>query len=306
VPLTGQSNLPTQHDGYHDHSIGGMEVRSVTADYLAAMGMPILRGRRIGTEDLERGAAVAVINETVARRWWPDGGALGDRLTIGRFRGRVLLHDVSREVIGIVGDTKAVALQAPPRPTIYVPMASGLGAPSIAWAIKTDGRRGIADQIRASVHEVDAAQRIARLRSMDAIVAAAAARPRFNASLFGMFAGVALLLTIVGLYGVLSFLVTQRHQEIGTRMALGASRGDVLRSFVRQGALLTLGGLCLGLGAALFIARWLSTLLFGVVPHDLASFSGVALVVLLVGCAASYLPARRAASLDPLIAMRGA
>jgi predicted permease len=304
LPLTGQSNLPTQHDGFPDHSIGGMEVRSVTAGYFAAMGIRLAGGRALTEDDAIARAPVVVINETVARRWWPDGAAIGDRLTIGRFRGKALLNDVSREVVGIVADTKSVTVQAAPRPTVYVPMPAGFGGGSIGWIVKTGGQGEIAEQIRAAVREVDPAQRIARVRRMDDIVSAAAARPRFNASLFGAFAGIALVLTIVGLYGVLSFLVAQRRQEIGTRMALGASRGDVLRSVVRQGVVLTAAGLFGGLTAAVFLARWLSTLLFGVQPHDLASFGGVAAAVVLVGAAASYLPARRAASLDPLIAMR--
>jgi ABC-type antimicrobial peptide transport system permease subunit len=187
---------------------------------------------------------------------------------------------------------------------VFVPMTAAFGSPTLAWVLKTDGSRALAENIRAAVAAVDRGQRITRLRMMDEIVASASATPRFNASLFGIFAGVALVLTIVGLYGVLSFLVAQRRQEIGTRMALGASRGDVLRTFVRQGLSLTAIGLSLGLLGALFVARWLSTLLFAVPPNDPASFAVVAVLVLGVGCAASYIPARRAATIDPLIAMR--
>jgi predicted permease len=304
LPLSGRSNLPTQRDGHPEHSIGGMEVRAVTANYFAVMGMPVRRGRSIGAGDADGVAPVGVINETLARAWWPEGAALGDRLTIGRFQGKELLKDVSREVIGIVGDTKAMTLQAAPRPTVFVPMTAAFGSPTLAWVLKTDGSRALAENIRAAVAAVDRGQRITRLRMMDEIVASASATPRFNASLFGIFAGVALVLTIVGLYGVLSFLVAQRRQEIGTRMALGASRGDVLRTFVRQGLSLTAIGLSLGLLGALFVARWLSTLLFAVPPNDPASFAVVAVLVLGVGCAASYIPARRAATIDPLIAMR--
>ena len=305
LPLSGQSNLPTERDGHPEQSIGGMEVRAVTADYFAVMGMPVRRGRSITAGEVDGAAPVALINETVARAWWPDGAALGDRLTIGRFQGKEFLKDVSREVIGIVGDTKAMTLQAAPRPTVFVPIAATFGPASLAWVVKTDGSRNLAENIRAAVGAVDRSQRITRLRMMDEIVAAASARPRFNASLFGLFAGVALVLTSVGLYGVLSFLVAQRRQEIGTRMALGASRSDVLRAFVGQGLSLTAVGLSLGLLGAFFVAGSLSALLFGVPPNDPASFAVVAVLVLAVGCTASYIPARRAATIDPLIAMRG-
>jgi ABC-type antimicrobial peptide transport system permease subunit len=211
---------------------------------------------------------------------------------------------VSREVIGVVGSTKIMRLQAAPGPTVFVPMTPAFGSSSLAWVLKTDGRRDLAEQIRAAVSAIDPGQRITRLRMMDDIVASASATPRFNAALFGIFAGVALTLTIVGLYGVLSFLVAQSRREIGTRMALGASRAHVLRGIVRQGLSLTAIGLSFGLAAASAVARWLSALLFGVQPHDPASFVGVAVLVLVIGAAASYIPARRAATIDPLIAMR--
>ena len=147
-------------------------------------------------------------------------------------------------------------------------------------------------------------QRVTRVRTLDQIVAGASAAPRFNASLFAILAGVALVLTILGLYGVLSFVVAQRRQEIGTRIALGASRRHVVHGFLRQGLSLTAIGVTLGLASALFAARGLATLLFGVAPNDPGSFAIVALLVLGVGGAASYIPARRAASIDPVIAMR--
>jgi putative ABC transport system permease protein len=305
LPLGGQSNLPTQRDGHPDLSIGGMEVRAVTPDYFAVMGIPVRQGRTISEADLVSGAPVVLVSETVASRWWPEGSGIGDRLTIGRFRGKQLMTDVSREVIGTVGDTKTVRLQAPPRPTVYVPMGAGFESSSIAWVLKGDGRHDLSAQVRAAVATVDARQRIVRLRTMDDILSSASATPRFNASLFSMFAGVALALTVVGLYGVLSFVVAQRRHEIGTRLALGASRGHVLRAFVQQGVSLTAIGLGLGLTGAFYVARWLTSLLFDVPPRDPATFAGVALVVLATGAAASYLPARRAAGTDPLIAMRG-
>jgi putative ABC transport system permease protein len=304
LPLTRWSNLPTQRDGHPDQSIGGMEVRAVSPDYFAVMGIPLRRGRSISASDDATGAPVVVINDTVARSWWPEGNALGDRLTIGRYQGKKLLEDVSREVIGVARDTRTASLQAAERPTVFVPVTSPFGASSLAWVVKIDAQASLAENIRAAVASVDPAQRITRLRMMDEIVASASATPRFNASLFAIFAGVALLLAVVGLYGVLSFLVAQRRHEIGTRLALGASRGAVLRGFVRQGLSLTAVGLTLGLGTAMVVSRWLSALLFGVQPNDPINLAGVATLMLLVGLAASYLPARRAASTDPMVALR--
>jgi putative ABC transport system permease protein len=304
LPLTGQSNLPTQHDGHPEHSIGGMEVRPVTAGYFEVMGIPVRRGRSFLESDANGSRPVVIINETVAHRWWAQGEPLGDRLRIGRFQGKDLLKDVPREVVGVVGDTKSVTLQAPPRPTVYVPMTEAFGGSSLAWIVKADGVGNFAVQLRSIIDGLDPGQRIRRLRTMNEIVTGTSATSRFNATLFGSFAGIALVLAALGVYGVLSFLVEQRRQEIGTRMALGASRSAVLVIFLRQGLTLTIVGLLIGVAGALVVSRWVSSLLFGVRPTDPVSFATVALLLLAVACVASYVPARRAAAIDPMTAMR--
>jgi putative ABC transport system permease protein len=302
LPLAGQSNLPAEHDGHPDHAIGGMEVRPVTAAFFGVMGIPIRHGRSFGETDASR--PVVIVNETVARRWWAATNPLGDRLTIGRIQGREFFKDASREVVGVVADTKSASLQAPTRPTVYVPMTDAFGSGSLAWVVKINGRVDVAAQVRAAVAAVDSAQRVRQVRTMNEIVARSSARSRFNARLFGVFAGVALLLAALGLYGVLSFLVAHRRQEIGTRMALGASKHDVLRAVLRQGLTLTLLGLGIGVGGALLVSRWLTSLLFGVTATDPISFAAVSFVLLVVSSAASYVPARRAAAIDPMAAMR--
>jgi putative ABC transport system permease protein len=145
---------------------------------------------------------------------------------------------------------------------------------------------------------------VRRVRTMNDIVALTSATPRFNATLFGIFAGVALLLAALGLYGVLSFVVTRRRHEIGTRMALGASKLDVLKVFLRQGLALTTAGLCVGITGAFVLSRWLTSLLFGVTPTDPFTLVAVSLVLLVVAGIASYVPARRATALDPMAAIR--
>jgi putative ABC transport system permease protein len=305
LPLAGQSNLPAQHDGHPEHSIGAMEVRPVTPGYFEIMSIPVRGGRFSVDSNAATSLPVIIINETVARRWWPQTNPIGDRITIGRFQNKEFFKDAPREVIGIVGDTKSVTLQAAPRPTVYVPMtAAAFEGPSLAWIVKTDGTADFAAQLRSAIAALDPGQRVRRVRTMNEIVALTSATSRFNATLFGIFAGVALLLAALGLYGVLSFLVTQRRQEIGIRMALGASKPHVLKVFLRQGLTLTVAGLCVGIAGAVFVSRWLSSLLFGVTPSDPFSFVAVSLVLLAVAGAASYLPARRAAAIDPMAAMR--
>ena len=304
LPLAGQSNVPAEHDGHPEHSIGGMEVRPVTPAFFEIMRIPVRGGRSFVDSDAATSLPVVIVNETVARRWWPQTNPIGDRITIGRFQGKQFFKDVPREVVGVVGDTKSVTLQAPPRPTVYVPMTPPFGGPSLAWVVKTDGTADFAAQLRSAIATIDPGQRVRRVRTMNDIVALTSATSRFNATLFGIFAGVALLLAALGLYGVLSFLVTQRRQEIGTRMALGASKPDVLKVFMRQGLALTVAGLCVGIAGALFVSRWLTSLLFGVTPTDPFSFVAVSLVLLAVASAASYLPARRAAAIDPMAAIR--
>jgi ABC-type antimicrobial peptide transport system permease subunit len=268
------------------------------------MGIPVRAGRTFVNSDAATSLPVAIVNETVARNWWPQAIPIGDRITIGRFRGKEFFKDVPREVVGIVGDTKSVTLQAPPRMTVYVPMSAAFGTPSLAWVVKTDGTADFAAQLRSAIAAVDPGQRVRRVRTMNDIVSLTSATSRFNATLFGVFAGVALLLAVLGLYGVLSFLVTLRRQEIGTRMALGASRADVMKLFLTQGLVLTVVGLCVGIAGALSVSRWLTSLLFGVTPTDPFNFVAVSLVLLAVAGAASYLPASRAAAIDPMAAIR--
>jgi predicted permease len=304
LPLTGQSNLPTQHEGRPEHSIGGMEVRPVTPAYFEVMGIPLTRGRSFVEADSTASLPVIIVNETVARAWWPGGEPLGDRVTIGRFRGSELFKDAPREVIGVVGDTKSVTLQAPPRPTVYVPMTEAFGGSSLSWVVRANDAPDFAATLRSLVNEIDAGQRVRRVRTMNEIVARTSATSRFNATLFGSFAVMALLLAALGVYGVLSFLVEQRRHEIGTRMALGASRFDVMAAVVRPGLTLTVLGLAIGTAGAMGMSRWLSSLLFGVRATDPFSFAAVAVLLFGVACVASYVPSRRAARIDPMVAMR--
>jgi putative ABC transport system permease protein len=304
-PLTSQFNFPTEWMGHPDVAIGGMEIRIVTPGYFEAMEIPVLRGRAFTGRDVATAAPVILVNETVSRRWWQGRDPLGGQVKVGRYQGKDYSPDPPREVVGVVADTKTVFLKQPPRPTVYVPVAQ---APwytdGMSWVIRTNLSAGLAESLRRAVAEVDAAQRLEGLRTVDQILASSTADSRFDAWLFGSFAGLALVLTAVGVYGMLAFSVARRTNEIGIRMALGANRGAVLRLVLREGLKLTTAGLALGLAGALVLTRYLSNLLFGVLATDPASFVAVSAVLLIVGLLASYLPARRATKVDPLVALR--
>jgi putative ABC transport system permease protein len=205
----------------------------------------------------------------------------------------------------VVRDTKTLSLKSPPRPTVYIPIEQALDDDyDLNWVVRADRFAGVADQIRQVVAQVDPRQRVARLRTMDEIVAANTTDSRFDAWLSGIFAGLALVLTAIGVYGLLSFSVARRTAEIGTRMALGASPWSVLRLVLKQGTTLVVIGLVLGLGGALALTRSLTSLLYGVRPNDWGSFAVVSVVLLVVGCVAGYVPARRATKIDPMVALR--
>lgn len=306
LPLSSQNNFPVQRKGHADMSIGGMEIRLVSPSYFDTLRVPLRLGRLMTDHDTAQSTPVALVNETVARQWWPNGNAIGDRIVMGLFRGKALTKETpSFEVIGVVGDTKTVRLTEPPRPTIFIPLSQSaeLG-PATSWLIRGEIASGLPERVRQKVKELEPSQRIEAMRTMEDIVESGTAGTRFNASLFGAFAGLALLVSAIGIYGLLSFSVVQRTKEIGTRMALGANRDEVLALVLKQGLTLIVVGLVLGIGGALMLARFLSSMLFEVHPQDPLSLIAVTVLLLLVGLLASYIPARRATKVDPLIALR--
>jgi putative ABC transport system permease protein len=309
LPLVGFSNLPTQRQNHPENSIGGMEIRFVTPAYFEAMRIPVLRGRAVLSGDTAQSPTVALVNDTLARRWWPDSNPVGDRIVVGRFREENFGDPLPCTVVGVAADTKTAYLKEPAWPTVYMPSAQvpdGLaqGTSAMNWVLRTNLSSGLASEIRRAIAEIDPAQRVGRIQSMEEVVASTTATSRFDAWLFASLAGLALLLTAIGVYGLLSFSVARRTNEIGTRMALGASRADVVKLVLKQGFTLIAAGLVLGLIGALALTHSLAALLFGVSATDPASFIGVAALLLGVGLLASYIPARRAAKLDPMAALR--
>lgn len=311
LPLTGGINLPSEHDGHPDQSIGGTEIRLITPDYFKVMGIDVRRGRNFSDADNERTTPVAIINEALSKRWWSQGMPLGDRITLGRYQGRDYkeIKDFSREIVGVVGDTKTVNLKEPSRPTIFLPLAQSkdvfIGMTGkLSWVVKVDASAGIPDRLRNVIAEIDSTQEIRNMRMVDEIVASITANSRFDAWLFGIFAGLALTLAAVGIYGLLSYDVAYRRQEIGTRMALGANRFTVLQLFLKEGLILTCIGLLLGVAGALFSGQFLASQLYGIKPNDPVSFVMVACLLLFIGLLASYIPAARATKIDPAVALR--
>jgi putative ABC transport system permease protein len=309
LPLDGFFNYPTERENHPDQSIGGMEIRRVSPEFFETMGVRILRGRPFFATDHDTAPPVMLVNEALARRWWQQGNPVGDRVVIGRLRGKDIGNtravEPPRQVVGVVADTKWRDVKDSPRPTVFIPIeqSAWLGG-GMSWVMRGQFPLGFAETLRHTVAEIDPRQRVDRIKTMDEIVARSTADSRFNAWLFGIFAAIALLLTAAGVYGLLAFSVARRTFEIGTRMALGASHGNVIRLILGQGLALIVLGLAAGLAGAAAVSRSLSSLLFHVRPADPFSYVAVAALLIVVGCLASYLPARRAAKVDPMVALR--
>ena len=306
APLAGQTNFPVQRDGHLEDSIGDTEYRVVTPGYFSTMGIRLLRGRDFLASDTKSAQPVAVINETLARDWWPNGSPLGDRVDVGESHG----HDYFNppfilEVVGVVGDTRKT-ISGPSPAMVYVPAAQNVAqfGGGMDWVLRVHAASGIQVPIRNALSQTWPSSRVVSIRSMPQLISAAVAPPRFNALLLGMFGGLALLLTLVGIYGVLGFQLRQRIHEIGVRVALGATPGDIVRMVVGQAASLAALGIILGSVGAIATGSLLSNLLFEVKPLDPAMYVVSGALLMLVALAACYIPARRAMKVDPIVALR--
>jgi putative ABC transport system permease protein len=275
-------------------------IRVVTPGYFRTMGIPLLQGRDFTDRDDRTSVRVVAVDRGTARRLWPAEDPIGKRITFSdSVRDAVWLT-----VAGVVGDIKDLALDRDPMLHVYLPLGgSPQGAMFLALRTRTDAA-GFLPAVREQVRAMDADQPIFAVRTMDSYVDDALAQPRLRFNLVALFAGVALLLASLGVYSVISYSVARRTHEIGIRMTLGARRRDVVGLIVRQGLPLILLGSGIGLGAAWGLTRVLDTLLYGVGAHDPGTFAGVSLLLVLVASAACYLPARRAATVDPMIALR--
>jgi putative ABC transport system permease protein len=283
---------------WRGQSVVGM--RSVTPDYFRTMGVPVRRGRAPTAQDDAGALPVAVLNETAARRFFGDAPAVGRRVRFSWSR----LGGAWHTVVGVVGDVRHEGLAAPPAPEAYVPHAQ-LPLATMHVVVRTTREPlAVAGDVRGAVRTLDAQLPLAELRTLEGVVAASVARPRFLATLLAVFAAVALGLAAIGVFGLLSYAVAQQTREIGVRLALGARPGRVVRLVVGRAFRLVLVGLALGAGAALALGRVLEGLLYGVRPADPVTLGGVVLVLGLTAALACALPARRAARVDPAVALR--
>jgi predicted permease len=270
-----------------------------TPGFIKAMRIPLRSGRDFTERDGKDAPPVALINETLARREFPGEDPVGKRLTAWRD------EQFAREIVGVVADVKMRQMEGEEGPQVYVPLAQNATWGSLSVAVRTTVEpESLARAVREAVLAVDKAQPVFDVRTMEEVRSASVANRRLVVILFGVFAALALLLSSVGLYGVISYAVAQRTHEIGIRMALGAQKKAILRLVLGQGMLLTSLGVGAGLVAALALSRLLSSLLYGVSATDAATFTGVALLLTAVAAVACYIPARRAMKVDPMIALR--
>jgi putative ABC transport system permease protein len=275
----------------------GTEVRPITPGYFNAMGIPLLKGRAFDERD-GANSRVVIINETLARKFFPGQDPIGQQLIVS------WEPEVADEIIGIVGDIKETALEQEPNPAVYWPHPRE-PYPFMNYVIRSAiDPTTLSAAAAREIHALDPDQPVADVRTLDQVVAKSIARPRFNALLLAIFAGVALVLSSVGIYGVMNYSATQRTQEIGIRMALGAKPGDILRLVVGHGMKLTAVGIAIGVIASLALTRVMTNLLFGVTATDLPTFLGVSALLTAVALLANYIPARRATRVSPVVALR--
>jgi putative ABC transport system permease protein len=272
-------------------------IQTFTPGYVETLHVPLLRGRAFEEHDGAQDRRVALVNDALRKRYWPAEDPIGKRIWLGRQADPV-------EVVGVLGDVRNVNLAADPLPEIYLPYAQ------LPWAfmnliVRTEGDpQAFASAVRGRIAAVDRDQPITRVRSMDEVLDAAAAQPRFTTSLLGALAGLALLLAMAGVYGTVARSVADRTAEVGIRVALGAEPGDILALMLRRGLAIVLAGVALGLAASLALTRLLTSQLYHVSTTDPLAFAAGAAVFVVVAVAASYLPARAAMRVDPVVALR--
>lgn len=302
LPLTsGNSSRGLKIEGVQDDGFGNGpagDYRVISPDYFRSMAIPISRGRDLNERDTRDAPAVVIINETMARRYWPDEDPLGKRLRVDT------AGEPWMEIVGVVGDVKHFGLDSQSKAEIYVPYTKDPW-PFMSLVVRSaSDPASLADAIRSEVWGLDRDLPVPAIKTMDQLLAGSISGRRFNTLLLGIFASVALVLSAVGIYGVMSYSVAQRTQEIGIRLALGAKRSEVLKLVVWQGMTLSLTGIGIGFGAALGLSRVLTRLLFAVTATDPATFVIISILLTGVALAACLVPACRAMRLDPMTALR--
>lgn len=289
MPYTVEGRPPSSPDDGFDH-----DFRRININYFKAMRIPLLRGRNFTEQEVRQGAKVLIVSDLLVQEVFPNEDPIGKRLVMA-------MGNTPFEIIGVVGDLRHRALEIEPAPIMYMPRWD-------QWmnlVIRTQNNpASFAAAVRRKIHEIDRDQPVAAVKTMEDWLATSTSGPRYRTTLIGLFALLALVLASTGIYGVMSYSVTQRTHEIGVRMALGARQFDVLKLVVGQGMLLVVMGVGLGLVGAFALTRVMSSLLFGVTARDPLTFAVVSIVLALVALIACYIPAYRASKVDPLVALR--
>lgn len=307
LPLDWQFNMPVVFPSNPD-KLQSVQFRMISPEYFRVMKIAVRQGRAFTDADNPAATPVAIVNEAFAKRFFKEQNPFAQQLSVGRG-----LNDPPRQVVGIVADVKQSGLDSPSPSMVFIPIPQVpdklMGVIRAFTAANFTVRTTVAPHsltaaIKREVAALDASIPISDISSMEEITALSIASQRFNMLLLGLFSGLGLLLASVGIYGVMSYAVSQRTNEIGIRIALGAQTRDVLRLVIRQGMVLTLIGVVIGLGAAFGLTRLMSGLLFGISPTDPATFIGIAFLLAFVALLACWIPARRATKVDPMIALR--
>lgn len=302
----GSDLLFSMENEFSSQSAGhDADIRIISPQYFHALHVPLVRGRFFTKADDFTSQPVVLINQAMARAFWPGQDPIGHRIWIGKPMGPSASDPAPREIVGVVADMRQDSLAYPPSPSMYVPYEQSPYTDSGYFLLRTKNAplSSVADA-RAALKTLDPDIPLMQVSSMREVVSSSVKDWRFHATLFGIFAGLALIIVAIGVYGVISYSMAQRTHEIGVRMALGAQRSDVMRLVLGQGARLAFGGIAIGVVAALGLTRLMTSLLFGIAAADPLTFTGVAVLLLLVALLACYIPARRAMRVDPMVALR--
>jgi len=298
LPFSGSRTTSSFEIANMAHSGPSMDAdrRTASPDYFRTLGIPLLLGRRFTDADNAQGPLVAIVNEALVRKYMPDRNPLDQQL---------IVNEKKYRIVGVVGDLKHDDLTAADFPEMYVPLGQAVSPDWTFVALRSqNGAATLSNEIRGAVAEVAPDQPIYSLQTMNERLANWFAPRRFSATILGMFTAIAVILAAIGIYGVISYFVTQRTREFGIRMALGATARDVLKLVLRQAAMLTVAAIVGGVLVSLAVNRLLASLLFGVKAADPLAGSIAVLTLALVAFSASYLPARRATKVDPIVALR--
>ena len=299
--------LPTSMD-----KVEHIQYRPVAGHFFRSLGIRLLKGRLLDEHDQADSPYSVVVNEALARKYWPDQNPIGKQILLAPPENLLPpnllpagVHEQKFTIVGVVADAHYVGLDAAPQPMVYASIRQHDTSGNPSFTVRTTGDpKALVSSIRSEIAQIDKGLPMANVTTMEEIMSSSVAQPRLEAVLLGLFGGLAMALAAVGIYGVMSYSVSERTSEIGIRMALGASPASILRMVCKQGLVLTAIGLAAGLGLALGLTRLMSKLLFGVSPTDPMTFVVIVVLLAVVALLACYVPARRATKVDPLVALR--